>query len=84
MKKDAFDLIRNEIARVKSDERWSYPPAPWQTNAPLALVQVEMKSRVAALEWLRDALLNGSNGAREAQNGPRRRGSFCSLGAIVR
>ena len=40
MKKDAFDLIRNEIARVKSDERWSYPPAPWQTNAPLALVQV--------------------------------------------
>ena len=43
--------IQKEIRRIKSDERWSYPPAMVQVNAPLALIQMGMKARVEALEW---------------------------------
>lgn len=44
--------ITARIAEIKKDPRFSYPPAQVQVNAPLALIQVEMKSRVEALEWV--------------------------------
>ena len=50
--------IRAEIARIESDERYSYPPAQVQINAPLALIQVNMKSRVWALRWVLDRIAN--------------------------
>lgn len=52
MKMDMLEkTIRAEIARLKRDERYSYPPAQVQINAPLALIQVDLKARVQALEW---------------------------------
>lgn len=59
--KDAFDFIREEIARVSADERLSYPPADVTINAPLALIQVALKSRIQALQWLHKQLIHGSN-----------------------
>lgn len=42
--------IQERIERVKADERYSYPPATTFENAGLALVQVQMKTEVRALE----------------------------------
>ena len=43
--------IKAQIARIKADPRYSYPPASTFANAPLALIQVELKGQVAALRW---------------------------------
>ncbi len=43
--------IEAMIARIKADERYKYPPADPFVNAPLALIQVELKGQVAALRW---------------------------------
>ena len=43
--------IRKRIAQIKSDNRMGYKPANIAVNAPLALIQVEGDSAVAALEW---------------------------------
>lgn len=34
-----------QIAEIESDERFSYPPASLFSNAPLALIQTELKTR---------------------------------------
>lgn len=44
--------IADKIASIKTDERYNYPPASVQINAPLALIQVGMKAEVKALEWV--------------------------------
>ena len=44
--------IEKEIANIKADERHNYPPALVQINAPLALIQVALQSRIDALEWV--------------------------------
>jgi len=44
--------INAEIKRIEADERYSYPPANVQVNVVLALIQVDMKSRVGALRWV--------------------------------
>jgi hypothetical protein len=44
--------IKARIAEIKADERYSYSPANVMVNAPLALIQVEQKSIVAAREWV--------------------------------
>ena len=44
--------IENLLAEIKSDERLGYPPALIQINAPLALIQVELKTKVRILEWV--------------------------------
>ena len=40
--------IREQIAKIEADERYSYPPADVFVNAPLAMVQVDMKAKVQA------------------------------------
>lgn len=50
--------IRSEIARIEKDERYGYPPAQVQANAPLALIQVGMKAYVRALYWVLDRIAN--------------------------
>jgi len=44
--------IEGEIAIIEADERYNYPPANIQINAPLALIQTVMESRVQALKWV--------------------------------
>ena len=44
------EYIQSEIEKIKTDERYSYPPADIFINAPLALIQVDMKARVRVLE----------------------------------
>ena len=50
------DPLREEIDRRiqehKSDERLSYPDANVMINAPLALIQVDLKARVSELDKL--------------------------------
>jgi len=49
------DEILAKIKELESDERHKYEPAPVQINAPLALIQVEIQSKIDALMWvLRD------------------------------
>jgi len=43
--------LRRRIAEVEADERFHYPPARVDVNAPLALIQVEGKAVVQALRW---------------------------------
>ena len=44
--------IRARIAEIEADDRFSYEPALVQVNAPLALVQVDLKANRAALLWV--------------------------------
>ncbi len=44
--------IEKEIARLKADERLALLPASTFSNAPLALMQVSLKERIVALEWV--------------------------------
>jgi len=44
--------IRNELKRVKSDERLNYKTATVSENVPLALIQLELEARVATLRWV--------------------------------
>lgn len=45
-------LIEEKLKEVESDERLSSPPALVQINAPLALIQVDLKARVQILKWI--------------------------------
>lgn len=44
--------IEAELKRVKKDERLKYKTAPVFENAPLALVQLELETRIEVLEWV--------------------------------
>jgi len=47
--------IREEIKRIKADSRWprtARQVATIEINAPLALIQQSMESRVGTLEWV--------------------------------
>ena len=44
--------IREEIEELEADPRLKYHPASVQINAPLALIQVEIDSRISALKWV--------------------------------
>jgi hypothetical protein len=51
MKKAEREKIQAMIDRIEKDDRYNYEPASVQINAPLALIQVEMKAQVRALKW---------------------------------
>lgn len=50
--KQLADKVLDELAKIKADERLSYPNASVYSNAPLALMQVDLKARVQTLEWV--------------------------------
>ncbi len=58
MKNPIIEEIDARIARIKSDERFNYPTAYVDVNAPLALIQCGLESRVAELESLRASIQN--------------------------
>ena len=43
--------IEEKIKELESDERLSYPTATIDINAPLALIQLRLESKIAALKW---------------------------------
>ena len=48
------DEIAKKLAEVCGDERLSYPAANVSTNAPLALIQVQLESERRILQWVLD------------------------------
>lgn len=48
--KELKKKIEEAIKEIESDERYNYPPANVFVNAPLALIQIEMKGRVTAFK----------------------------------
>lgn len=49
--KSESELLQ-ELAKLRTDERVSYPTANVVINAPLALVQITLETRIHALEWV--------------------------------
>jgi len=47
--------IRHKLRELTSDSRMKQPPADIHTNAPLALVQLEMESKINTLKWVLEA-----------------------------
>lgn len=43
--------IRDKIGELRADNRLKQPPATIDINAPLALIQLELETKIAALEW---------------------------------
>ena len=60
MKKELRDWLKAEIKKIDDDERFHYEPALVQINAPLALEQVAMKSRMRTLKEVQ-SLLNAKH-----------------------
>lgn len=48
--KNILKEIQKDIKKIGEDERYHYPPALIQINAPLALIQVEMGGQMAVLK----------------------------------
>lgn len=46
------EQIEKKLAELKADERHHYEPALVDVNAPLALIQVEIDSKISALKWV--------------------------------
>ncbi len=44
--------IKAELKKLEADERLSYKTATIVENAPLALIQLEMETNIAALKWV--------------------------------
>lgn len=44
--------IQERLAKVEADERKHYPPADVFSNAPLALIQVQLDTEASTLEWV--------------------------------
>jgi len=44
--------IQTLLDKLTSDDRLSYPAATVQINAPLALIQLELESKVNILKWV--------------------------------
>jgi hypothetical protein len=53
------DQILAMIKELKDDERHKYEPALVQINAPLALIQVSIQSRIDALRWVLEEINEG-------------------------
>lgn len=59
------ERIMQEIGNINRDERMSYPDANVQVNAPLALIQVSLKARRDALQWVLNEMLKDQKELKE-------------------
>lgn len=48
--------IKKRIAELEKDDRFTQPTASVQINAPLALIQVGIASKIDALQWVLDEM----------------------------
>ena len=53
---DVLKWLEVEIGKIEADERFHYEPANIDTNAPLALIQVTMKTRFDTLHEIWEML----------------------------
>lgn len=44
--------IQAKLAELMQDDRVQGPPETIEINAPLALIQLSIESKIAALEWV--------------------------------
>ena len=51
-----LDDVRAKIKAIQNDSRYKQKPALVQINAPLALIQVDLTSRLSLLQWVEKAL----------------------------
>ncbi len=59
---DASDVlmwVERQIWVIEKDSRYQEEPAPMQTNAPLALIQISLKTRLQVLQQVRILLKGG-------------------------
>ena len=54
--RDPIDRIRERLDEIESDERLGYEKAPVQINAPLAMIQTELKAKQNVLRWVLEVL----------------------------
>lgn len=59
--------VEAELAQIEADERVHYAPAKIQINAPLALIQIELKTRRQALREIEARLPELAAGEVEAR-----------------
>jgi hypothetical protein len=52
------EKVENKIETIENDSRMKYPPAKVTTNAPLALQQTAMESKLQVLKWILNELEN--------------------------
>ncbi len=50
------ESVKSMIGKIEADERFHYPAADVFSNAPLALVQQDLESRMAALKQVMELL----------------------------
>lgn len=53
------EIITAKRDELKADERLSYPVATIRENAPLALEQLAMETRIATLNWVLKVIEEG-------------------------
>ena len=75
------EAVEAMVARLEADPRYSYPAADVFANAPLALIQVELRAQVAALRWSLgltgdDMETSAADAPRVLPKCPRCRGSY--------
>ncbi len=46
--------VTQEMAKIDADERFHYPPASIFSNAPLALIQTDLKTRYQMLKEIKE------------------------------
>lgn len=51
--KELIEFIEKNIKEIEDDERFHYKPALTEVNAPLALIQLEMETRMVLLKQIK-------------------------------
>lgn len=53
---ELLKTIDEKISEIENDARYKDRPASVFSNAPLALIQTEMKTQVKTLKWVKEQL----------------------------
>ena len=53
---ELLKTIDEKISEIENDDRYKDRPASVFSNAPLALIQTEMKTQVKTLKWVKEQL----------------------------
>ena len=63
-----IDEVREKIKEIEEDPRYSYPDAEIFINAPLALIQVDMKAKIGILKWVEKKMSEAIKDFEEDEN----------------
>lgn len=59
-------FVKGEIAEIEADERYHYEPADVFSNAPLALIQMQMDGSIHAYKSMLEKIKNLKEGEKDA------------------